>query len=71
MLKYMGAIDKIREYLSSGKAEEDFKKASEYEKGMILESMEQIMDLGELADEVATRLIYKGLLPTAKKNDGE
>ncbi|MBD5607309.1 MAG: hypothetical protein HDQ93_00465 [Desulfovibrio sp.] len=57
----MQAIDQIREYLASGKAEEDFRKGGEYEKGMILESLEQIMDLADLADEVATRLIYRGL----------
>ena len=61
VLKNMQAIDQIREYLASGKAEEDFRKGGEYEKGMILESLEQIMDLADLADEVATRLIYRGL----------
>ena len=69
MLKNMRAIDNIREYLVSGQAEDDFKKGGEYEKGMILESLEQIMDLADLADEVATRLIYRGMDRRREKKD--
>ena len=61
MLKYMGAIDELYKYLESGQCERDFKAAGEYERGMILESLERLMDLADLADETATKLIYRGL----------
>lgn len=47
--------------LKSGQVEIDFKYGTEQERVEILEFLEKIMDLADLADEVATRLIFRGL----------
>lgn len=54
-------VDEFIAMLRSGRLEEDFKKAGEIGRGEILELLERVMDAGELADEVATRLIFRGL----------
>lgn len=64
MLK-IAELNNFIEDLRTGKIEEEFKCAGNIQKGEILELLERLMDAGELADEVATRLIYRGL-PTQK-----
>lgn len=58
----MIALDKLNELekeLKSGEFEKQFKGCGEIQRGYMLEFLEKLMDLGELADEVATRLIYR------------
>ncbi len=55
-------IEELEEYLNSGNLEEDFKWSVEERRGEILEFLEKLMDLGELADATATRIIFKGQL---------
>ncbi len=55
-------IAELEEYLKSGNLEEDFKWSVEERRGEILEFLEKLMDLGELADETATHIIFKGQL---------
>lgn len=65
------SIDEFIYYLRSGEMERDFKKAGEIERGEMLETLERWMDAGDLADEVATRLIFRGLpgnLPERKSH---
>lgn len=52
-------LDKLRRYLECGDLAFDFENASEDGKGEILDFLEAIMDLAELADTTATRLIFK------------
>lgn len=52
-------IDKVRDYIESGKLEEDFADGSQNKKYKILEFLEALMDTAELADEKATRIIFK------------
>ncbi|KUJ95877.1 MAG: hypothetical protein PWR24_1539 [Desulfonauticus sp.] len=49
----------LENYLKSGQLEEDFKYSSEERRMEILDYLERLMDLAEVADEVATRLIFK------------
>ncbi|MFP4391809.1 MAG: hypothetical protein ACLFOA_05335 [Desulfohalobiaceae bacterium] len=49
----------LQEYMSSGRLAEDFEHSAEERRYEILEFLEQLMDLGELADEVATGVIFK------------
>ncbi|MFO8031814.1 MAG: hypothetical protein R6U22_04655 [Desulfohalobiaceae bacterium] len=49
----------LQEYLNSGRLAEDFEYSAEERRYEILEFLEQLMDLGELADEVATGIIFK------------
>lgn len=55
-------IEELEEYLRSGDLEEDFKWSVEERRGEILEFLEKLMDLGELADATATHIIFKGQL---------
>jgi hypothetical protein len=55
-------ITELTEYLKSGDLAEDFKWSVEERRGEILEFLEMLMDLGELADETATKIIFKGQL---------
>ena len=55
-LKYLQQLeDKIR----SGAMEMDFEMGSQSKKHEMLEFMERFMDVAELVDEAATRLIFK------------
>jgi len=53
-------LDQLEEYLKTGQLEEDFKYSSEERRMEILDFLEKLMDVAELADEVATKLIFKG-----------
>jgi len=52
-------LAKLRRYFESGDLAFDFENASEADKGEILDFLESLMDLAELADATATRLIFK------------
>lgn len=52
-------IREIREYLASGYFQEDFFFSEEERRLEMLGFLEQLMDLGELADEVATKIIFR------------
>ena len=55
-------IEELKDYLKSGELEEDFKWSAEERREEILGFLELLMDLGETADETATRIIFKGQL---------
>lgn len=55
-------IAELEDYLKSGDLAEDFKWSVEERRGEILEFLEMLMDLGELADATATKIIFKGQL---------
>jgi hypothetical protein len=52
-------INDLIEYLKSGQLAEDFEHSSEERRYEILDFLEKVMDLGEIADEVATKIIFK------------
>jgi hypothetical protein len=65
-------LDKLRAYMACGDLAFDFENASEADKGEILDFLESLMDLAELADATATRLIFKdAYLEAAQGEDGE
>ncbi len=53
-------LEKIEAYITSGDMAFDFENGDEDRKGLILDFLEKLMDLAELADETATQLIFKG-----------
>lgn len=53
-------LDKLSEYFASGDLAFDFENGDEAKREMILEYLEKLMDLADQADELATRLIFKG-----------
>ncbi len=52
-------LEKLDAYMRSGDMEFDFKHGDETRKGEILDYLEKLMDLAELADATATKLIFK------------
>ncbi len=56
-LKY---IEELEEYIRSGTMEDNFAYSPEERRHEILEFLEKLMDVAELADEAVTRIIFKG-----------
>jgi hypothetical protein len=52
-------IVELKEYLGSGALEEDFEHSAEERRLEVLDFLERLMELGEAADEAATRIIFK------------
>lgn len=67
----MNDLDEFARYIKSGELEKNFRLAGEIERGEILELLEKLMDVADLADQAATRLIFRGLTlpPTARLKD--
>lgn len=61
-------LDEFEKYIRSGELEENFKCSPEETRYQILELLEKLMDVSELADEAATRLIFRGLPDMGTKN---
>lgn len=59
----MQELDALESYIRSGQLEKDFQDGCEHDRHYLLELLEKLMDVAELADEAATRLIYRGLNP--------
>lgn len=57
-LNYQYLLD-LEEYLHSGRYAEDFMYSPEERRHEMLEFLEKLMDLGELSDETATRIIFR------------
>ena len=56
-------LESLETYIRSGQLEKDFQDGCENDRHYLLELLEKLMDVAELADESATRLIYRGLNP--------
>lgn len=52
-------LAEIEHYLQSGRFSEDFMYSPEERRYEMLNFLEKLMDLGELADETATRIIFR------------
>ncbi|ABB39089.1 hypothetical protein Dde_2292 [Oleidesulfovibrio alaskensis G20] len=52
-------LEKLEEYMKSGRMAEDFEYSPEERRYEILEFLERFMDVAELADKTATKLIFK------------
>ena len=54
-------LEELETYRRSGELEADFKDGCENDRFYLLELLEKLMDVAELADATATRLIFRGL----------
>ena len=54
-------LEELETYMRSGELEADFKDGCENDRFYLLELLEKLMDVTELADATATRLIFRGL----------
>ena len=61
MLNYKYLVE-LEQYMQSGNFAEDFEYSVEERRLEILEFLDKLIDLGELADETATKIIFKGQL---------
>lgn len=61
----------FEEALKSGKIEDCFKNGMEEDRYQILGLLEKFMDVAELADEAATRMIFRSQAGLKKRNNGE
>lgn len=52
-------LAELEEYMSSGRLREDFLYSPEERRLEILGFLEKLMDIGEMADDVATRIIFR------------
>ncbi|MFO7817775.1 MAG: hypothetical protein ACQES5_05230 [Thermodesulfobacteriota bacterium] len=52
-------LTELEDYLKSGKMEDDFEYSEEERRLEMLDYLERLMDLADVANEVATRLIFK------------
>lgn len=68
-------LDEFAVYMQSGEMEKDFKDGCEHDRHYLLNLLEKFMDVADLADETATRLIFRGslgaLIPEAGKTGQE
>jgi len=55
-------LEKLEAYFTSGDLAFDFECADEDKRGRILDFLEKIMDLADIANEQATKLIFKDQL---------
>lgn len=56
-------LNEFEKLIRSGRLEAEFRCGSEEERLKTLELLEKLMDVAELADEAATRLIFRGIPP--------
>lgn len=55
-------LEELEEYMRSGQLEADFRDGCENDRFYLLELLEKLMDVAELADETATKVIFRGQL---------
>ena len=59
MLLDMEYLEKLEKFIQSGDLAFEFEHGDEEKRGQILDFLEKLMDVAELADETATKLIFK------------
>lgn len=53
-------LEEFENYMRSGELETDFKDGCENDRYYLLELLEKFLDVAELADETATKVIFRG-----------
>ncbi len=53
-------LEELETYMTSGEMERDFNDGCEHDRFYLLELLEKLMDVAEVADATATKLIFKG-----------
>jgi hypothetical protein len=56
-------LEKLELYMTSGDMQFEFDNGTEEKRFEILDFLEKLMDVAEIADEHATKLIFKGGIP--------
>ena len=53
-------LEQLESFITSGDLEFEFENGDDEKRGALLDLLEKLMDVAELADETATKLIFKG-----------
>ncbi len=65
-------LDEFARYMQSGEMENDFRDGCEHDRHYLLNLLEKFMDVADMANETATKLIFRGrlgaLLPGQEKD---
>lgn len=56
---YMKDLVELEDYLTPGRLEDEFEYSPEERRHEVLEFLEKLMDVADIADATATRLIFK------------
>ncbi len=63
-------LKRVEGYFSSGDCAFEFEHGEEERRLAIIDFLETLMDLGEMADELATRLIFKDAYASLTSEEG-
>lgn len=63
-------LERVKKYFENGDCKFEFENGEEERRLMILDFLEQLMELGEIADELATKLIFKDAYATLLTEEG-
>ncbi len=55
-------LDEFARYMQSGEMENDFRDGCEHDRHYLLNLLEKFMDVADMANETATKLIFRGSL---------
>lgn len=66
----MDYLDRLEHYFKSGDCKFEFEYGEEERRFLILDFLERLMELGELADGMATKLIFKDAYASLTNEDG-
>lgn len=61
-------LEDFEKYLKSRQVEDDFRFGTEQERLDLLELLEKFMDVADVADALATKLIFRGRMPVGNQN---
>ncbi|WP_207260858.1 hypothetical protein [Desulfovibrio sp. Huiquan2017] len=63
-------LERVAHYFDSGDCKFEFENGEEERRLLILDFLEHLMELGEKADELATKLIFKDAYATLLTEEG-
>ncbi|MEF2231401.1 MAG: hypothetical protein V3571_10775 [Pseudodesulfovibrio sp.] len=63
-------LDRLEHYFKSGDCKFEFDNGEEERRFLILEFLERLMELGEIADGMATKLIFKDAYASLTTEEG-
>jgi len=63
-------LERVAHYFDSGDCKFEFENGEEERRLLILDFLERLMELGEKADELATKLIFKDAYATLLTEEG-
>ena len=63
-------LERLEHYFKSGDCKFEFENGEEERRLLILDFLERLMELGEIADEMATKLIFKDAYASLTSEEG-